>query len=187
MVPEQELFILWLLKTEGEIGRYRLAKMLGVSQGIARGMLTQMKRRRLIIVRPRAGARPSQKGLGELSTLMSRHSLKLVERFDQELLGLGPASVVFQVSGQSHRLRHGIEQRDAAIKAGATGAVTFFFDGKILRFPGVVEPVSRRSFATFEQLKARLRMRKGDVVLIAFADTWWEAARGGFWAVRTLA
>jgi hypothetical protein len=30
-------------------------------------------------------------------------------------------------------------------------------------------------------------MRRGDVVLIAFAGTWWEAARGGFAAIKTLA
>ncbi len=186
MVPEQELFILWLLRTEDEIGRYRLAKMLGVSQGSARGMLTQMKRRRLITVRPHAGTRSSQKGLRELSVLMRHHRLKLVERSNLELLGLGPATVVFQISGRSQRLSHGIEQRDAAIKAGAMGAVTFLFDGKTLKFPGVAEPVSRRSPMAFEQLKARLKMKKGDVVLIAFAHTWWDAARGGFSAVRTL-
>jgi len=74
----------------------------------------------------------------------------------------------------------------AAIRAGATGAVTFLFDGKTLKFPGVAEPVSKRSPMTFEQLMSRLRMRRGDVILIAFAGTWWEAARGGFAAIRTL-
>jgi hypothetical protein len=117
---------------------------------------------------------------------MKRHRLKLVERSEQELLGLGVGSVIFQVGGRSHRLGQGIEQRDAAIKAGATGAVTFFFDGRMLRFPGVAEPVSRRSPATFERLKTKLRMSKGDVVLIAFADKWWDAARGGFAAIITL-
>jgi hypothetical protein len=118
---------------------------------------------------------------------MRRHRLRLAERSEQEILGLGPENVVFQVGGASHGLGQGIEQRDAAIKAGATGAVTFFFDGRMLRFPGVAEPLSRRSPATFKQLKTKLRMRKGDVVVIAFADKWWEAARGGFAAIRTLA
>jgi Mn-dependent DtxR family transcriptional regulator len=186
MLPEHELFILWLLRTEDEIGRYRLAKMLGVAQGIARGMLARMKRDGLIIVRRRAGARASPKGLRELAALMRRDHLKLVKRSDQEVLGLGSRSVLFHVAGRSHQLGQGIEQRDAAIKAGATGAVTFLFDGKTLKFPGVAESLSKRNPAAFEQLKNQLRMKKGDVVLIAFAGTWWDAARGGFAAARTL-
>jgi len=176
-----------LLKTEGEIGRYRLAKMIGVSQGVARGVLARMKRRRLILVRRRAGARASQKGIHELATLMKHHSLKLVKRYDHELLGLGPECVIFQAVGRSHRLGQGIEQRDAAIKAGATGAVTIIFDGKTLKFPGVAEPVSKRSPTTFRQLKAQLEPTSGDVILVAFGQTWWEAARGGFAAIKTLA
>ena len=187
MFPEQELLILWLLRTEGEIGRYRLAKMLGVPQGIARGVLARMKRDRLITVRHRAGTRASSKGLRELAAQMKREHLKLVRRSDQELLGLGSRSVLFHVAERSRQLGQGIEQRDAAVKAGATGAVTFLFDGKTLRFPGVAESLSKRNPAAFEQLENQLKMKKGDVVLIAFAGTWWDAARGGFAAVRTLA
>jgi hypothetical protein len=186
MSPEQEVFILWLLRTEGEIGRYRLAKMLGVPQGIARGVLARMKRDKLITVRHRAGTRASPRGLRVLTAQMKREHLKLVMRSDQELLGLGSTSILFHVVGPSRRLGQGIEQRDAAVKAGATGAVTFLFDGKTLRFPGVVESLSKRNPAAFEQLKNQLQMRRGDVVLIAFAGTWWDAARGGFAAVRTL-
>lgn len=187
MLPEQELFILWLLKTEGEIGRYRLAKMLGVPQGIARGMLARLKRDGLIIVRHRGGARTSPKGLRELVVLMKRHHLRLVKRSDQELLGLGSRSALFHVAGGSRQLGQGIEQRDAAIKAGATGAVTFLFDGRALKFPGVAESLSKRNPAAFEQLRSQLKIKKEDVILIAFAGTWWDAARGGFAAVRTLA
>jgi hypothetical protein len=184
--PEREVFILWLLRTDGEIGRYRLARMLGVPQGIARGVLARMKRDELITVRHRAGTRASSKGLRELAAQMKRERLKFVRRSDQELLGLGSRSILFHVAGRSHQLGQGIEQRDAAVKAGATGAVTFLFDGKTLKFPGVAESLSRRNPAAFEQLKNQLKMKKGDVVLIAFAGTWWDAARGGFAAVRTL-
>ncbi len=187
MASEQELFVLWLFNTEGVIGRYWLAKMLGVSQGVARGMLTQMNRRGLITVRHRAGAKTSSKGRHHLHSLMRRYRLRAAERFDREILGLGPESVVFQVAESSSRLGQGIEQRDAAIKEGAAGSVTFFFDGKTLKFPGVAEPVSKRSPLTFKQLKEQLKMRKGDVILIAFGHTWWDAARGGFAAVKTLA
>jgi DNA-binding PadR family transcriptional regulator len=185
--PEQELLILWLLKTEGEIGRYRLARMLGVPQGVARGILARMKKDGLITVRHRAGTRANPKGFRELAALMRHEHLKLVRRSDQELLGLGSRSVLFHVAGRSHRLGQGIEQRDAAIKAGATGAVTFLHDGRTLRFPGVAESLSRRNPAAFERLKNQVKMKKGDIVLIAFAGTWWDAARGGFAAVRTLA
>ena len=163
-----------------------MARMLGVPQGIARGVLARMKRDGLITVRHRAGTRASSRGLLELTVQMKRGHMKLARRSDQELLGLGSRSVLFHVAGCSRRLGQGIEQRDAAVRAGATGAVTFLFDGKTLRFPGVAESLSERNPAAFEQLKNQLRMKKGDVVLIAFAGTWWDAARGGFAAVRTL-
>ena len=186
MPPDQELFVLWLLKTEREIGRYRLAEMLGVPQGIARGILLHMKRDGLIQARSRAGTRASSEGLRKLTVLMKRHNLRLVKRSDQELLGLDSSSVLFHVAGRSRQLGQGIEQRDAAIKAGATGAITFLFDGTTLKFPGVAESLQRRDPAAFEKLKKQVTMKKGDVILIAFASTWWDAARGGFAAVRTL-
>jgi hypothetical protein len=186
VLSEQELFILWLLGTEKEIGRYRLAKMLGAPQGIVRGVLARMKRNGLITVRHRAGTGASAKGLRELTAQMKREHLKSVRRSDQELLGLGSRTVLFHLAGRSRRLGQGVEQRDAAVKAGATGSVTFLFDGKTLRFPGVAESLSRRNPAAFEHLRNQVKMKKGDVVLIAFAGTWWDAARGGFAAVRTL-
>jgi len=163
-----------------------LAKMLGVPQGIARGMLGRMKKDCEIVVRHRAGTRASPKGLRRLAALMKHYHLGQVKRSDQEFLGLGSRSVLFHVVGRSRQLGQGIEQRDAAIKAGATGAVTFLFDGKTLKFPGVAESLSKRDPAAVEQLRKQFMLRKGDVVLIAFAGTWWDAARGGFASATTL-
>jgi Domain of unknown function (DUF4443) len=160
--------------------------MLGVPQGIARGMLGHMKRSGLIQVRYRAGTSASSKGLHKLTALMKHHNLKMVKRSDQKLLGLDSRSVLFHVAGRSRQLGQGIEQRDAAIKAGATGAITFLFDGKTLKFPGVAESLQKRDPSAFEKIKNQLSLKKGDVVLIAFASTWCDAARGGFAAVKTL-
>ncbi len=186
MISDQELFTLWLLVSEGEIGRYRLAKMLDVPQGVARGLLARMKRGGLITVHHRSGAKASRKGINRLAHLMKRNHLRHVERLDEQVLGLGQEGVVFQVAGCSKKIGRGIEQRDAAVRAGATGAVTFVFDDRTLVFPDTKEPVTKRSPATFQYLKRRLEMRKGDAVLVAFGNSWWEAAKGGFAAVRTL-
>jgi hypothetical protein len=113
--------------------------------------------------------------------------LRSVQRLDEEVLGLGQEGVIFQVEGCSRKISRGIEQRDAVVRAGATGAVTFIFDGRTLIFPDTKEPVTKRSPGTFQHLRKRLKMRKGDAVLIAFGNSWWEAARGGFAAVKTLA
>ena len=187
MALEHELFILWLLATEGEVGRYRLARMIGKSEGVARGILSSMKRKGLIKVTSRVGPTLCRKGSRRLDVLMKQNRLRSVQRSERTFLGLGLESVVFQAGGGSRSLGQGIEQRDAAIKAGASGAVTFTFDGKILKYAGVSESVSKRSPATVDQLERQLRMRKGDVILIAFGDSWWNAARGGFAAIRTLA
>jgi hypothetical protein len=187
VASDQELFILWLLTLQGEVGRYRLAKMLDVPQGVARGVFARMKRRGLITVRHRTGASSTRKGTNQLRALMERGRLKYAKRLGEEVLGLGQEGVIFQVGGCSNKIIRGIEQRDAAVRAGATGAVTFIFDGRTLIFPDTKEPVTKRSFGTFQHLRKRLKMRKGDAVLIAFGNSWWDAARGGFAAVRTLA
>lgn len=112
--------------------------------------------------------------------------MKHVERLGEHVLGLGQEGVAFQVAGRLGGIGRGIEQRDAAVRAGATGAVTFVFDGQTLLFPDTREPITKRSPGTFQYLKTRLELRKGDIVLIAFGNSWWEAARGGFAAVKTL-
>jgi len=187
VTSDQELFILWLLTLQGEVGRYRLAKMLDVPQGVARGILTRMKRRGLITVKHRTGASSTRKGINQLRSLMKRSRLRYAQRLDEEVLGLGQEGVIFQVGGCSNKISRGIEQRDATVRAGATGAVTFIFDGHTLIFPDTKEPVTKRSPGTFQHLRKRLEMRKGDAVLIAFGNSWWQAARGGFAAVKTLA
>ena len=186
MTLDQDLFILWLLALRGAVGRYRLAKMLDVPQGVARGILARMKRRGLITVRHRTGASSTRKGINQLRSLMKWSRLRSVQRLDEEVLGLGQEGVIFQVAGCSRKISRGIEQRDAVVRAGATGAVTFIFDGRTLVFPDTKEPVTKRSPETFQHLRKRLKMRKGDAVLIAFGNSWWEAARGGFAAIKTL-
>jgi len=187
VTSDQEAFILWLLTLQGEVGRYRLAKMLDVPQGVARGIFARMRRRGLITVQHRTGASSTRKGINQLRSLMKRCRLKYAQRLDEEVLGLGQEGVIFQVGECSRRISRGIEQRDAAVRAGATGAVTFIFDGRTLIFPDTKEPITKRSPGTFQHLTRRLKMRKGDAVLIAFGNSWWEAARGGFAAVKTLA
>ena len=182
---DQELFTLWLFVSEGEIGRYRIAKMLDVSQGVARGLLARMKREGLITVH-HSGAGVSKKGINVFTRLMTQNHLRHVERLDEHVLGLGQEGVVFQVEERSEKIGRGIEQRDAAVRAGATGTVTFVFDGRSLVFPGTREPLKKRSPMAFDCLKSRLEMRRGDAVLISFSNSWWEAARGGFAAVKTL-
>ena len=66
-------------------------------------------------------------------------------------------------------IKHGIEQRDAAIMAGAKGATTLIFTKNRLTMPGIKEDVSKSNASILASL-SKLIMNEGDVIIIGSAD-----------------
>jgi predicted transcriptional regulator len=182
----EELLILLAIREEGIVGRYRLAEISGLSQGVIRGLLRALEEKGLIRTEPRQGCSLSPKGLSTLSKLLGKFHLKDVRKLTGDPLDIGFESVVLHIRGKAKSIRMGIEQRDAAIKAGAEGAITLVFTEHGLQFPGVRNKLAKWRPRATQALLDRYRPSIDDVLIVSFGRSWGQALRGGIAAVATL-
>jgi hypothetical protein len=71
----------------------------------------------------------------------------------------------------ANKASNGIEQRDAAVRAGANGAVTLAFKDGHLRMPPGGDSKIRDSAGVIKQMVGNSRPDEDDVIVIAGADT----------------
>jgi len=81
---------------------------------------------------------------------------------------------------------YGLEQRDAAIKAGASGATTLVFSHNRLAMPGTSEDVFQNIQLIHNMLVSKLKPRENDVIIIGSADDRLTAEFGAKAAVLVL-
>jgi aminoglycoside N3'-acetyltransferase len=78
-------------------------------------------------------------------------------------------NVAVRVRGMKDFIRYGLEQRDAAIMAGAKGATTLIFAENKLTMPGMKEDVLESDQSIFTSL-SKLSLKEGDVIIIGSAN-----------------
>lgn len=158
------------------IGRKRLAEELGVGEGSVRTILNQLKRRGLI---------RSSKGGHELTAKGRRELGKAGEyvQVDAGTLTVGEVDIATIVRGAAAKVRRGIEQRDEAIKAGASGATVLVFKNGKLQFPDGLSKIKRE---IGDALIEALKPREGDVIIIGTGKDKVEAEMGALAAARSL-
>jgi hypothetical protein len=186
-LPElKEALLLWAIEKEGFLGRYTLVSVLELPDGITRGLLTRMARRGYIKSKKFVGSTLTRKGRMRLTELLSRLKIREIMDIDAGDLGFAPVSVAAHIRGGASSVRSGVEQRDAAIKSGAAGAITMIFrDGKFLLPPDLYD-TSKRSRRVTDQLEERFKPSEGDVLIIGSADSRWRAVEGVLRAAETL-
>ena len=161
-LPRFSVLHLWmaleLIRTHGRVGRKQLARMMKIGEGSARTILERLAG--LGLVRPmRGGSSLTGKGLRVLE------ALPRVVGVDLSYLSLAKKSAVAVVPGAARLVSSGIEQRDAAVRAGGRGATVLIFRNGRLRFPDGLE-VEREA----EKIVSLVEPSENDVVLIGFGD-----------------
>jgi len=154
------------ISLEKSVGRLKLSRDLCLGEGETRTLVKHLKNEGLIEV-SKSGISLSEAGrklLLSLRTVLSEQvaipSTPLtVERFN----------FAVRVTGMKNSVRYGLEQRDAAIMAGAKGATTLVFTKNGLTLPGTGEDVSRSGSDVIAAL-SKLSLKEGDVVIIGSAD-----------------
>jgi predicted transcriptional regulator len=164
--------VLESLAEEKPFGRKRLSKILGLGEGETRTLVRHLRNEDLIHV-SRAGIVLSELGKELLSDLRSNLS-KEVE-VPESSLTVAPSNMAVLVKSAAESVKYGVEQRDAAIKAGALGATTLVFRDDRLTMPEVGEDVFRNIQSIHDLLVAKLKPEEGDVVIIGSADDRWIA------------
>ncbi len=140
-------------------GRKRLAEAVGVGEGSMRKILEVLKERDLVEIR-QTGVRLTPVGVGYFEDIpLDVHVLGVSD------ISLGEFNVAVKIAGSSNRVRSGLEQRDAALKAGADGATTIIMQrGKLLVPPDF--DLDDRSPKVTNELRSIFKVRNGDVIVI---------------------
>ncbi len=164
------------------IGRKKLSKRLGIGEGATRTIVNKLKRRNLVQV-DRRGCRLTQKGLALYRELTSQLMVDATPEIKDLKLGSFHVAVLVKRGGE--KVKKGIEQRDAAVKEGAMGAVTLVYQDGVLFMPSLSN-VSAEYPRFAKSILKKFRMESGDALIITGGETPKTALNGAIMAAITL-
>lgn len=151
---------------QGTMGRLKLSKELHLGEGETRTLVKHLRNEGLIAV-SRSGISLSAAGRKLLSSLRTLLSEQI--EIPSTPLAVGPLNVAVRVAGMKDSVKYGLEQRDAAITAGARGATTLVFTKNGLVMPGTGEEVSESDSSIIAAL-SKLSLKEDDVIIIGSAN-----------------
>lgn len=172
-----------LIAKEGPIGRSKLSDELKTGEGAIRTLVERLRAANLIAV-SKQGCSLTEEGEKIWSKMQLLFPQKA--RLESNELTLAGCNVAIRVRGHGEKVKSGLEQRDAALLAGAKGAMTLFFKEKRLILPAISEDVAREFPAAFRQIAEHLQLEENDAVVIGSADAWNQAEYGALAAAWSL-
>jgi len=152
---------------EEAIGRVRLSKILSLGEGATRTLVRHLVREGMIGV-SRSGMVLSKFGEKVFSDLRSRISEEI--EIPKSPITVARFNVAILVRKAARLVKFGVEQRDAAIKVGASGATTLIFRNDKLTIRGMSEDVFKDIQPIRDTLISELKPRENDVVIIGSAE-----------------
>lgn len=173
---------IYLLGAGGSVGRKKLAVGLGLGEGAARTLISRLIRAGLIET-SRAGCALTSRGKRVYRRLTKKASKPTEVRLEN--VDFGPEVCVMTVQGGASRIQSGLEQRDAAVRAGATGVMTFVVKSGQIVMPSISN-VDRDHPAFAKELRQIIELRENDAILVASADKGIAAEYGVLAAAWTL-
>ncbi len=144
------------------VGRKRLSQLLGIGEGSTRTILSQLQEQGMITI-GKSGILLTDRGVEfKLTYHMDVADVTISD------LTIGDKDCAVRVPKRAKDVKFGCEERDAAIKSGATGATTLVcVDGNLV-FPGSDYPVDD---AISEKVRSLFTLRNDDVVIIGTGPT----------------
>ncbi len=162
------LAALQLIKTNGRTSRDALSRGLALGEGTVKTLVKHLKMHGLVQT-SNGGTKMTAKGEGICKGLLSAMPSEL--SLPKCSVALGRFNYAVLVREFGFAVRSGIEQRDAAIKMGATGATTLIFkEGKFV-MPASAHDSLKKEPQVRRMLIEKLRPEEGDVVIIGSADS----------------
>jgi Mn-dependent DtxR family transcriptional regulator len=159
--------VILLVGDEAPVGRIGLSKRLGLGEGTTRNIITHLMRAR-VVDNSRRGCVLTQRGKALYGLL--RRKLSTVIEFDAEQLALGKTNAAVMVRASGKNVKRGIEQRDAALRAGAEGAVTILVQNREYVMPAEPEETLTSLDPLVLKLESCFHPRDNDVLIIAGAQ-----------------
>jgi hypothetical protein len=170
---------LLLLSDGRRRGRKSLADSVNIGEGSMRTIIEFLRDKGYVDVK-QTGIKISTKGMEFVRNLPIR-----VERLDPSDISIAMRNVAVLVKNRADSVTLGIEQRDAAIKAGAEGATTIVVKGgKLLVPPDYLLDKEKPEIA--KGLRKLLSPGEGDIVIIGAAQEYDRAEDGALAAAFAL-
>jgi hypothetical protein len=169
--------------SEGSVGRGRLGELVGLGQGEVRTLIKRLRENDLILIQP-DGCRLSKKGEIEYGAL--REKIPWQSKVSAQSLGIGKRNAAVLVRDAAREVNKGIEQRDAAVRAGARGALTALYSGSCFSLPGERADLEASGPSELWEAARAADPRRGDVLIVVGADSEEAAEVGSLAAALTL-
>jgi predicted transcriptional regulator len=165
------------------LGRNRLAEKLNVGDGAVRTIINRLKSADLIEI-SKEGCNLTRKG-SEIWQQFEENFPKRIEIPKSELSG-SEFNFAYLVKNSGQKVGSGIDQRDAAIIAGARKALVIVFKSGHLCIEAVSDCIEKQYPKATSLVLKELKPQDNDVIIIASADSALKAKRGAFAASWSL-
>ncbi len=161
---------LFILSKE-RMGRYKLAEILGISEGKVRGFLKKLSEKKLVLAR-KAGCVITPEGRKELLRELKALCIKYLEQVHAPKLG-SPTGWLMVIKGVGKRISNGMRERDLTVVGGARGCTCMVvMGGKVL------VPFDKKERVLLEEVEPSLAkklppvLEEGDGIFYVFGDKW---------------
>ena len=159
------------------IGRNKLAEKLNVGEGAIRTIISRLKRAGLIVT-SKEGCRLTDKGADVWEKIEEIFPKRIA--IERTPLTTAEYNYAFLVKNSGHRVKSGIEQRDAAIMGGARRAVVIVSKNGHLMIESISKSIENDFPEASNKILRDLKPEENDVIVIAGADSPLKAKRGAF-------
>jgi len=171
------------LIAEKSTGRSKLAEELEVGEGAVRTIIGRLKDAGLAET-SRAGCTLTNEGLRLWKEYKSIFKEKV--EIGKSELALADYNFVILIKNRGHKVKSGMEQRDAAVRAGAKGATIMVFRKGHLIIPSVSSDVAKDFPDAANKIATFLQPEENDVIIVGSADSLRKAEYGTLAAAWTL-
>ena len=171
------------LMSQTTMGRNKLAERLNVGEGAIRTMISRLIDSGLMVT-SKEGCSLTEKGLSVWKQFEEVFPIRV--EVPQTELTTSDYNYAFLVKNRGDKVKSGIDQRDAAIVAGARRAVVIVAQKGHLRIESVSENVDEEFPKATNKLLVNFNPENNDVIVIAGGDTALKAKRGAFAAAWSL-
>lgn len=165
------------------IGRAKLSRELALGEGSTRTLINRLTNGGLATSTKR-GIQLTIDGLSILGELQRNFPRGAV--VPRSSITVGPHNFGILVRNGGHKVRSGIEQRDAAVRAGAVGAVTLLFKSGLLYAPPMSKFAAKGWEETARKMLEIFNPKESDAIVICGAESVRKAEDGARAAAQTL-
>lgn len=171
------------LMSQKPLGRNRLADKLNVGDGAVRTIINRLKEAGLIET-SKEGCLLTERGLDTWRQFEEFFPVRV--DLPKSELSTSDFNYAFLVKNCGQKVQSGIDQRDAAIIAGARKAMVVVYRNGHLSIESVSDNIAEQYPEAANQILKELKPQDNDVIIVAGAETKLKAKRGAFAASWSL-